>query len=132
MAASRARKKPSGATQEERDRIALGVIEAYMDAVTSGTMYCPTCHKAHPFKEITPAAATLLRARYDKLRPTLSAVEQSVTDHRDKLNPAELETRLKAMYEANPELFSFISQPSQPVCAAPIATDTSTAIITKH
>lgn len=82
-----------------------------MDSAISQQMTCPSCQNTTPFKEITAGAAILLRSRYDKLRPTLSAIEQTVTDKRDNLDPGELEQRLKGLYEAHPELFAFIARP---------------------
>ena len=87
--------KPAGQNQVERDAIALGVIESYMDAVATNNLLCPKCQKPHDFKEITPVQAQLIRARYDKLRPSLSAVEQ--TTHIDPIpTQQELDSMLQS------------------------------------
>ena len=54
--------KPAGQNQAERDAIALGVIEAYMDAVATDNLVCPKCRKPHNFKDVTPTQAQLIRA----------------------------------------------------------------------
>lgn len=93
--------KPPGKTQAERDRIALGRIESFMDTVASGQLVCPSCNKEFPAKEISPVVATLIRARYDKLRPSLSAVEQTITDDRDKQSEQEVMDKLRDLVKAN-------------------------------
>lgn len=102
------RYKPAGQSQRERDLISLGRIESYMDSIIKGQMQCPTCQEEFPVKDITPAAAQLLRSRYDKLRPTLSAIEQVEPDRRDALRPDELQAKLMALFEKNPGLFESI------------------------
>jgi hypothetical protein len=42
------------------------------------------------------------------MKPRLAAIEQTNIDPRDKLDPAELEAKLRAMYDAHPELFAFL------------------------
>lgn len=42
------------------------------------------------------------------LRPALQSVEQTIVDERDKQDPAELEAKLRALYDARPELFAFM------------------------
>lgn len=97
-------------TQETRDNIALGNIEAYLDAVTSGTLVCPSCKKTTKYKEPTPAAAALIRARYDKLRPTLSTVEQTITDTRDKMSEETILAELQGLFIAKPYLLDKLIQ----------------------
>lgn len=75
-----ARIKPAGKTQRERDAKALGMIESYMDGLISGELSCVSCREQFSIKEITPGGVALIRARYDKLRPSLSAVEQTLAD----------------------------------------------------
>lgn len=93
--------KPPGQTQAERDKIALGRIEAYMDSVVSGQQVCPSCNKEFPFKDMSPAAAQLLRSRYDKLRPSLSAVEQTFVDERDRESDQQVMDKLRSLVVAN-------------------------------
>ena len=71
-----ARKKPPGKTQAERDAIALGRIETYMDALTDKHMTCPSCQERYNIKELPTSVVNLIKARYDKLKPSLSSVEQ--------------------------------------------------------
>ena len=99
---SRARIKPPGKTQAERDARALGVIETYMDAVVSGHLNCTSCKKDFSVNEISPAVVSLLKARYDKLRPSLSAVEQHMID--DTPIEQDIITTLKGVLERDPGL----------------------------
>ena len=99
---SRARIKPPGKTQRERDAIALGRIEAFLDGVAEKHLACPSCGKDYEIKEINPALVSLLKVRYDKLRPSLSAVEQHLVD--DTPVEQDIITTLKAVLERDPGL----------------------------
>ena len=101
---SRARIKPPGKTQAERDRIALGRIEAYMDSVVNGELLCPSCNKGMEPKELSTSTVQLLRARYDKLRPSLSAIEQTVINESDRITEAQLFNNLATILQANPDM----------------------------
>jgi len=101
-----ARKKPAGQTQQERDRISLGRIESYMDAVIVGHFQCPTCQEKAQIKEISSGAVALIKARYDKLRPSLSAVEQTNVNPDDKLTEADILQRFQQLIDAYPDLLA--------------------------
>ena len=91
--------------KHQRDEIALTKIENFMDAQMDKVLACPDCGKEYEnVKVIEPAQATLIRARYDKLRPTLSAVEQANIDESDKLSEADIMAKLRALVGANPDL----------------------------
>ena len=97
-----ARHKPAGKTQRERDALALGKIESYMDCVLDEHVKCSSCQKEFPAKELNPTAARILMSRYDKLRPSLSAVEQHLID--DTPVEQDIITTLKAVLERDPGL----------------------------
>lgn len=92
-----ARNKPAGQTKEERDRISRGRIESFIDDLATKHLQCPTCKSKMDFndlKDVPPSVASLIKARYDKLAPSLQAVEQTVIDPRDKADPGDLERQL--------------------------------------
>lgn len=105
-----ARKKPAGSTQVERDRIALGRIESYMDGVIKNQLQCPTCRKDMEIKELPASAVQLLRSRYDKLRPSLQAVEQTIVDPRDSQDAGQLTAKLAALFTEKPQLLEQIRE----------------------
>lgn len=89
-------------TKHQRDEIALTKIENYMDAQMDKVLACPDCgQKYEQVKEMTPAQSALIRARYDKLRPTLSAVEQTVINEKDGESEQEVMDKLRALVSAN-------------------------------
>ena len=101
-----ARKKPSGKTVEERDRISLGRIESFIDQTLQGQMQCPSCREKYEVKDISPSAVALLRARYDKLRPSLASTEVTMNDPRDNARPEDVAARLAALFNEKPDLFA--------------------------
>lgn len=101
-----ARIKPAGQTREERDRISLGRIESFMDAQISKELHCPSCKGKFEIKEITSQAVNLIRARYDKLRPSLTAVEQTNIDPAVNLDPARAREMLLQALISDPSLLS--------------------------
>jgi hypothetical protein len=123
------RLKPAGQTQQERDRISLGRIESYMDAVIVGHFQCPTCQEKAEIKDISSSAVTLIKARYDKLRPSLSAIEQTNVNPDDKLDDSALLDRFKALIAANPELLNLVTQSSNNASITPCA-DAQTGVNT--
>ena len=100
-----ARKKPAGSTREERDRIALGKLESFIDRTLEGQMMCPSCRIKYDIKEIPASAVGLWRARYDKLRPSLASTEVTVHDPRDSADAVQLATRLAALFNEKPHIF---------------------------
>ena len=75
------------------DQQVLTVIENKLKAHALGT------------EEMSPTQVMAARAVYDKLRPTLAAVEQTTIDKRDSLNAQELAAKLAAMFIEKPELY---------------------------
>ena len=63
-------------TREEKDQYALNQIESWID---TQTLKCDKCKSDMHLSEIKPAVAQLLKARYDKLRPTLASSEVKIT-----------------------------------------------------
>ncbi len=103
-----ARKKPTGSTKEERDRISLGRIESFIDTLAANHLQCPTCKSkmdVNDLKDIPASVSQLIKVRYDKLRPSLQATELTVHDPRDMADPAELSTRLAALFAEKPQLW---------------------------
>jgi hypothetical protein len=75
-----------------------------MDSLTTGILNCPTCAEDFKIKELTASEVNLIRARYDKLRPSLSAVEQ--TTHEASRSQADILNEIKALLEAKPDLLA--------------------------
>lgn len=99
-----ARIKPAGATQQERDRLSLGVIESLIDGMCGNAVICPSCKKPHKISSLDTSVVTAMRMRYDKLRPTLSAVEQTTHNESEKLDENQLLAKLEALIAAHPDL----------------------------
>jgi hypothetical protein len=112
--------KPAGQTQAERDLIALGRIESYMDSVVTSQQVCPTCNTTFPFREITPGAAQLLRARYDKLRPSLSSIEQTNLNPEDKATESDILAKLSALVAEHPDLIRSLLDKASAPAATPL------------
>jgi hypothetical protein len=55
--------------------------------------------------KLSPTQLKAIELRYSRLRPTLSSIEQTFNDPRDKADPNELAARLAAMFHEKPELF---------------------------
>lgn len=99
-----ARIKPAGSTQAERDLISLGRIEALSDGIMGNAITCPSCNKPHKISNLDSSVVAVMRMRYDKLRPTLQAVEQTNIDPQDKLDENQILTKLGALIDAHPDL----------------------------
>ena len=67
-------------------------------------MQCPTCQNDFDIKEINPAVIQALKIRYDKLRPSLSAVEQTMVEPDQKLSEADILGKITALLAAHPDL----------------------------
>ena len=94
-------------TSQQRDSIALTKIEKYIDAQIDDVLLCPECNKEHgTVKELSTAAVALIRARYDKLRPTLSAAEVTNVNENDAKTEEQIIQDLMRVFEAQPELLS--------------------------
>jgi hypothetical protein len=100
-------------TTHQRDSIALTKIEKYIDAQIDDVLLCPECKKEHgATKELSAAAVALIRARYDKLRPTLSAVEQ--TQHEEPKGEEQIIQELRGLFAAKPELLGLLGLEGKP------------------
>lgn len=104
MPASRARIKPPGKTQAERDAISLGRIESFLDQLAEGKMQCPTCQKDFDINDVNPVVIQAIKIRYDKLRPSLSAVEQTNIEPDQKLSESDLLAKMGELIAAHPDL----------------------------
>lgn len=100
-------------TPHQRDSIALTKIEKYIDAQIDDVLLCPECKKEHgAIKELSAAAVALIRARYDKLRPTLSAVDQTI--HEEVKSEDQLIHELRSLFAAKPELIGQLGLVGRP------------------
>lgn len=107
MAGKRGQRWSKAMTSQQRDSIALTKIEKYIDAQIDDVLICPECSKEHgSSKELSSAAVALIRARYDKLRPTLSSSEITNLDPNDSKTEEELIQGLISTVASNPELLS--------------------------
>jgi hypothetical protein len=104
MASKYARIKPTGKTQAERDAISLGRIESFLDGIAAGHMQCPTCQNEYEIKQVDSAVIQALKIRYDKIRPTLSAVEQTNVEPEKALSESDLLAKMGELIAAYPDL----------------------------
>jgi hypothetical protein len=71
MAGKKGMKHARPRTQEERDVYATSRIEHVIDTFAEKyLLHCAKCREEIDLKDIPAAMATLLKARYDKLKPT--------------------------------------------------------------
>lgn len=130
MAASRKRAISSAPqTNAQRDAATLARLESWIDEILDGHVTCTKCESKFPAKELQPSAVALLKARYDKLRPSLSAVEQTNVNPDDKLDDSALLDRFKALIAANPDLLQIVTQSSNNAPITPCA-DAQTGVNT--
>lgn len=103
-------------TQQERDTVAALRIEQLLDQAREGKV------------QLAPDRLKAIELRYARLRPMLSAIEQTTVDPRDKQDPAELEAKLRALFDARPELFSFLKTdaPAQQTPASALSAEHTT------
>lgn len=80
-------------TQQERDSLAAMRIEQILDQAREGKL------------QLSTDRLKAMELRYARLRPVLSAVEQTNIDPRDKKDPALLVQSLSAMFDQKPELW---------------------------
>ncbi len=99
-----ARIKPSGQSQRERDAISLGRIESLLDSAVGSVVHCPSCQKTHKIKALENNVLNAIKIRYDKLRPSLSAVEQTTISEDEKLDDNQLLMKIAALIEAHPDI----------------------------
>lgn len=93
MAGIKGMKHSRPRTPKDRDGYAAARIEQLLDQAREGKL------------KLAPDQLKAIELRYSRLRPMLSAVEQTVTDQRDTADPAAVAARLAAMFDAKPELF---------------------------
>ena len=103
MPGSRARIKPPGKTTAERDAKALGMIESLLDGLAHNALRCVTCQKPIPINDINPSVIQAIRLRYDRLRPTLTSVEQKTADPFANMNRDQVLSKLRLLLK-NSEL----------------------------
>lgn len=95
MAGKKGMKHARPRTVKDRDGYAASRIEQMLDDHREGKI------------KLDQTQLKAIEIRYARLRPVLSAVEQTITDPRDTQDPAELEAKLRALFDARPELFAF-------------------------
>lgn len=91
-------------SRAEKDAIALGKLEAWIDEILDGHVTCTKCRKEFEAKELQPSAVALLKARYDKLRPSLSAVEQTTIEPAQQMTEDQILQKIQALIVAHPDL----------------------------
>lgn len=99
-----ARNKPAGKTQAERDAKSLGMIESFLDKALEGKCVCVSCKKEFDIKDLHPNVLKAIQLRYDKLRPALSAVEQTTLNPEDKKTEEQIINDLRALIKGNADL----------------------------
>lgn len=105
-------------SRAEKDAVALGKLEAWIDEILDGHVTCTKCRKDFEAKELQPSAVALLKARYDKLRPSLSAVEQTTIEPAQQLTEDQIFAKIQALIAASPEmqarLLASVDKPAVP------------------
>lgn len=91
-------------SRAEKDAIALGKLEAWIDQILDGHVTCTKCRKEFEAKELQPSAVALLKARYDKLRPSLSAVEQTTIEPAHQMTVEDIVAKFQALIKEVPEM----------------------------
>lgn len=91
-------------SRAEKDSVALGKLEAWIDEILDGHVTCTKCKKQFEAKELQPSAVALLKARYDKLRPSLSAVEQTTIEPAQQLTEDQILQKIQILIAAHPDL----------------------------
>lgn len=94
--------------QATRDAKALANIENWMDQILDGHITCVKCRKDFEAKELQPSAVALLKARYDKLRPSLSAVEQTNVNEGETLTEEQILLKLQSLILGNRQMVEAI------------------------
>jgi hypothetical protein len=91
-------------TKQQRDEIALTKIEKMLDDQRDGVV------------ELTPIQLKALEIRYHKLRPSLSAVEQTNLNPQDQITESQLISNLHSFLQANPDVLpQLIAMQQKPV-----------------
>jgi len=80
-------------TKKERNTYAAIRIEEILDQAREGEI------------ELTPARLKAIEIAYSRLKPTLAAVEQTIVDPRDQVDPNEIAGRLAALFAEKPQLW---------------------------
>lgn len=96
MAGKKGMKHARPRTGKDRDSYAASRIEQMLDDHREGKI------------KLDSGQLKAIEIRYSRLRPMLSAIEQTVIDPRDKQEPADLEAKMRALFDSNPELFAFL------------------------
>lgn len=112
MAGKKGMNQPSQ-NRHTRDAKALANLENWIDQILEGHITCVKCRKAFKAKELQPSAVALLKARYDKLRPSLSAVEQTNVNPEDKKTEAQIINDLREIVRSNPDLIKLLLSEGQ-------------------
>lgn len=87
----------------EKDAIALAFLEQKMDEIARNACTCVECGKDIENKDIPPQAVKVMQMRYDKLRPSLSAVTQETIQHETR-SETDILGQFKALAEQNQEV----------------------------
>jgi hypothetical protein len=78
--------------KKTRDEITLTLVEKKLKSHVDGLI------------ELSQTQVMAARILYDKLRPSLSAVEQTITNESDLMSEADIVQKLQALIQAYPDL----------------------------
>ena len=108
------RLKRNPMSQAQRDSIALSRCEDLLDKQALGK------------KRLSNATLAAIRIRYDKLRPALSSVEQTVHNADDLLTQDQIDERFQQLIDANPGMLQRLL--ARQAKANPGLTDTDSVV----
>lgn len=93
MAGKKGQKWSRPMTPHQRDAIALTKIEKFLDKQIDGEL-----------QDWSPTRLKALEIRYNKLRPALSAVDNTVHSTAENETPEQMMAKLQALLAANPHI----------------------------
>lgn len=79
-------------SRDQRDSLALTNIEMMLDKQLAGS------------KRLSAGTLMALRIRYDKLRPALSSIDQTLHNADDLLSQDQIEAKMLELIQAHPDL----------------------------
>lgn len=94
-------KRESEETRRKRDLIALNRIEKLLDGET---LHCEVCNEEITKQKLTPVSLKAIELRYSRLRPLLSAVEQTTLVEVESLDPVELMRQVSSSIASNSQI----------------------------
>lgn len=89
-------------THAAKDAMASGMIESIMDSLAGKASTCFKCGKPFKRKKLSQQDIALLKLRYDKLRPSLSTIEQRLIDPGEKMTDGQIISQLHSLITSSP------------------------------